>query len=93
MTLLGHFKNGVIVLDTPVNLKEGTPVRVETLVSDEQARRADRYRLLLQRLDEGNKEDAADGGRLGDLLQQELAAERGLPLGDDGEIEKILSEP
>lgn len=31
MTLLGHVKNGVIVLDGNGNLDEGTPVRVEPL--------------------------------------------------------------
>jgi hypothetical protein len=29
MTYRGHIKNGVAVLDTPVSLPDGTPVRVE----------------------------------------------------------------
>jgi len=29
MTYRGHIKNGVAVLDEPVNLPDGTPVRVE----------------------------------------------------------------
>lgn len=29
MTYRGHIKNGVAVLDTPANLPDGTPVRVE----------------------------------------------------------------
>ncbi len=29
MTYLGHIKNGVAVLDTPITLPDGTPVRVE----------------------------------------------------------------
>jgi hypothetical protein len=34
MTYRGHIKNGVAVLDTPVNLPDGTPVRVEVDSSD-----------------------------------------------------------
>lgn len=29
MTLRGHMKNGVAVLDEPANLPDGTPVRIE----------------------------------------------------------------
>ena len=29
MTYSGHMKNGVAVLDTPVGLPDGTPVRIE----------------------------------------------------------------
>ena len=66
MALLRHVENGVIVVDTQVNLEEATPVRIETLVRDEKLQRANPYRLVLQCFDEWNKEDAADTGRLGD---------------------------
>lgn len=93
MTLLGHVKNGVVVLDTQVNLEEGTPVRVETLVGDEQQRRAERYQQLLRRLNEWNEQDAANDGHLGDVLQEGLAADHGIRFRDDGELEKILTQP
>jgi hypothetical protein len=35
MTLAGHIHNGVVVLDQPVDIPEGTPVRVEVLTSAE----------------------------------------------------------
>ena len=35
MTYNAHIKNGVAVLDTPVNLPDGTPVRVEVAVGSE----------------------------------------------------------
>jgi len=31
MTYRGHFRNGVVVLDGPADLQDGTPVSVETL--------------------------------------------------------------
>ncbi len=97
MTYRGHVHNGVIVLDTQVNLAEGTPVRVETLVeqhiSAERGSRAERYRELLQRLEEWNAQDAVEDGRLGDMLQKELAADHGVRFRDDGDLEKILTEP
>jgi hypothetical protein len=34
MSYRGHIKNGVAVLDTPVDLPDGTPVRIEVLASD-----------------------------------------------------------
>jgi hypothetical protein len=34
MTYRGHIRNGVAVLDTPVQLPEGTPVRVEVEAAD-----------------------------------------------------------
>jgi hypothetical protein len=33
MTYLGHFKNGVIILDEPANLEDGTLVRVEVVIN------------------------------------------------------------
>lgn len=35
MTYHGHVKNGVIVLDEPVDFEDGTPVRVEVVGSGE----------------------------------------------------------
>lgn len=32
MVLSGHVRNGIITVDEPVNLPEGTPVRIELLV-------------------------------------------------------------
>ncbi|HVZ16180.1 MAG TPA: hypothetical protein VG897_03630 [Terriglobales bacterium] len=34
MTYRGHIKNGVAVLDTPVPLPDGTPVRVEVELAE-----------------------------------------------------------
>ncbi len=39
MTLTGHVENGTVVLDQPVSLPNGTPVRVE-VVDDRAARPA-----------------------------------------------------
>lgn len=97
MTYLGHVKNGVIVLDAPATLGEGTPVRVESLagarIDAEKQHRGEHYRALLQRLQEWNREDADEEGRLGDVLQTELAADRGIRFGDGSELEKILTQP
>lgn len=37
MSYPGHVRNGVVVLDAPVNLPEGAAVRVELAESDDQA--------------------------------------------------------
>jgi hypothetical protein len=44
MIINGHIQNGVVILDEPADLPEGTPVRVEVMDTarkdgDEQARR------------------------------------------------------
>ena len=97
MTYRGRVHNGVIVLETQINLAEGTPVRVETLVEqhigDEQGSRAERYRQLLQRLQEWNAENSDEDERLGKVLQEELAADHGMHFRNDGDLEKILTEP
>jgi len=36
MVIRGHFQNGVIIPDEPVNLPEGTMVRIEVIKSDQQ---------------------------------------------------------
>ena len=41
MTLQGHFHNGVIVLDEPVNLPDGIRVRVELLPAAEAPEKRD----------------------------------------------------
>jgi hypothetical protein len=98
MNYRGRVHNGVIVLETPVRLAEGTPVRVETLaeppLGDEQDARAERCRRLLQRLQEWDTENAAEDERLGNMLREELAADDdGMRFRDDGDLEKILREP
>jgi len=97
MTYLGRVHKGAIVLDTPVKLEEGTPVRVETLEAagggEEQVQRAERYRLLLELLRKWDEEDSADDGRLADLLQQELAADHGIRFRDDRQLNEILTQP
>lgn len=97
MVYSGHVRNGVIVLDTPAKLAEGTAVRVEAVsteqISDEARSRAERYRRLFQLLNEWNKQDVGEDGRVGALLERELADEHGIELGDESDLETILTEP
>jgi hypothetical protein len=55
MSLTGHVQNGVVVLDTPNALPEGTAVTVEAIKSPPEAAK----RSLLDRL--GNVVGKADG--------------------------------
>ena len=36
MVIRGHFQNGVVIPDEPVNVPEGTTVRIEVIKSDQQ---------------------------------------------------------
>jgi tRNA(fMet)-specific endonuclease VapC len=79
---LGHVKNGVVVLDTPLQLKEGQAVRVEP-VEDEMERqadtdRADRVRGLQQLFAEWTEEDARLSDEEADRLRTALEQNRGL---------------
>ena len=51
MTYRGHIKNGVVVLDKPAKLPDGTPVRVQTVKKKaSSARRTRRVPTLAERL-------------------------------------------
>jgi hypothetical protein len=75
----GHVKNGVVVLDTPLKLKEGQAVRVEP-VEDEMERQADtdRVRGLQQLFAEWTEEDAKLSNEEADRLHIALEQNRGL---------------
>jgi predicted DNA-binding antitoxin AbrB/MazE fold protein len=47
MTYKGHVKNGVIVLEQPVQLPEGTVVHVEVLEGDNERTLADRLKDVI----------------------------------------------
>lgn len=46
MTYIGHIRNGVVVLDDPADLPEGTVVRVEPAAAPAEAVKSGRERLL-----------------------------------------------
>jgi len=51
MTSTGHIQNGAIVLDAPIPLPDGTPVRVETIPAPPNPAPApDRSKTLAERL-------------------------------------------
>ena len=69
VTVAGFVKNGVVVLDTPLVLKEGQAVRVEPLAqSSLDTERYERVRQLQQLFAEWTEEDGKltveDGDRL-----------------------------
>jgi hypothetical protein len=77
----GNVKNGVVVLDSPLQLKEGQAVRVEP-VEDEMKRqadsdRADRVRGLQQLFAEWTEEDAKLSDEEADRLRTALEQNRG----------------
>ena len=50
MVLHGHFKNGVVVFDQPVNIPEGTPAEVVVQVPAEQQQEGEQAPTLHERL-------------------------------------------
>jgi hypothetical protein len=77
---IGHVKNGVVVLDYNVALKEGQAVRVEPLPASTlpQHERADRVRRLQQVLAEWTEEDGKLSEEEADRLHSALSQNRGL---------------
>ena len=50
MSLIGHIENGTVVFDTPPDLPDGTPVRVEPIAVPAPAPNAQPVPTLLERL-------------------------------------------
>jgi hypothetical protein len=77
---VGHVKNGVVVLDSHVVLKEGQAVRVEALPASAQPQheRTDRARRLQQLLAEWAEEDGKLSDEEAGRLQSALSQNRGL---------------
>ena len=80
---MGHVKNGIVVLDAPVALRDGQAVRVETVrqeVDRENMDRADRVRQLQQLFADWTEEDATLSDEEADRLHTALEHNRGLTL-------------
>lgn len=79
---VGHIKNGVVVLDTAIPLRDGQAVRVEPLgdraQSPLEADRANRLHRLQQLFTQWTEEDAQLPGEQADLLQHALEQNQGM---------------
>jgi hypothetical protein len=77
---IGHVKNGVVVLDSNVALKDGQAVRVEPLAATapQQREPADLVRRLQQLLAEWTEEDGKLSDEEADRLHSALSQNRGL---------------
>ena len=79
---IGHVKNGVIVLDVNVALRDGQAVRIEPLgqktESEPDMTLAERVRQLQQILAEWNAEDGKLSDDVADRLRVALQQNRGL---------------
>lgn len=79
---IGHVKNGVVVLDPQVALKDGQAVRVELLGQGAEAQfdaeRADRIRQLQQLFSEWTEEDGKLSDEEADSLHVALDRNPGL---------------
>ena len=75
----GHVKNGVVVLDANVTLREGLAVRVEPVNSAQEAGLT-RLEEMQQRFAEWTAEDAELSDAEADLLSTALEKSRGLGL-------------
>ena len=82
---IGHVKNGVVVLDAQVALKDGQAVRVEPLGQKAEtpldAERAGRVRQLQQLFDKWTEEDGNLSDEEADRLRTALEQNRGLSFG------------
>jgi hypothetical protein len=79
---VGHVKNGVVVLDTSVHLREGQAVRLEPIGDKMETNadidRADRVRRLQQLFAEWTEEDGKLSDEEADRLRTALEQSRGL---------------
>jgi hypothetical protein len=79
---IGHVKNGVVVLDGPVSLREGQVVRVEPIGekigTQPDIERTDRVRQLQQLFAEWTEEDGKLSDDEADRLRTALEQSRGL---------------
>lgn len=82
---IGHVKNGVVILDAQVFLKDGQAVRVEPLAPGIQtpldAEREGRVRQLQQLFGEWTEEDGTLSDEEADRLHTALEQNRGLSFG------------
>lgn len=89
-TYLGHVRRGVIVLDTPMPLVDGSPVRIQMLQPLQppltQTEKTEKFRSLMQKWNEEDAQVTDDEVR---AFQKELEEERGR-FRDDEDLESLL---